>query len=534
MEQIMGKKYFNVTGKCYPEQHYMVDISERLEQIKAMVDQGDYFCINCARQYGKTTTLSLLKKKLEHQYTVFSISFEGMGESSFETDEVLAGTFLYLLNDSLNYGEVKHVSDSLQTIIAENVNGEIKEIPFLKLSNLISRICTSSEKPVVLFIDEVDQAGNYRAFIDFLGLLRNKYLSRMERPTFHSVILASVYDIKNLKLKIRPDAEKQYNSPWNIAAEFNVNMDFTKDAIAGMLAAYEKDYQTGMDIAGMSELLYDYTSGYPFLVSRLCKLIDEKIAGTKEYPDKKAAWSKNGFLEAVKQLLSEPNTLFDDMRKKLTDYPKLRKVLYEVLYEGRSFPYNTDDNVLDIAKMFGYIKNCDEKVTIANRIFETRLYNLFVSEEQSDIYAEGSKDKNQFIQNGKLDMKRILERFVVHFTDLYGTGDEKFIEKTGRKFFLFYLKPIINGTGNYYVEAQTRNEGRTDVIVDYLGQQYVVELKIWHGNSYNERGEKQLFEYLDAYHLNKGYMLSFNFNKKKDVGVKEIPLGDKVLVEAVV
>lgn len=59
-------------------------------------------------------------------------------------------------------------------------------------------------------------------------------------------------------------------------------------------------------------------------------------------------------------------------------------------------------------------------------------------------------------------------------------------------------------------------------------------MKIWHGNAYNERGEKQLEEYLDAYHLNKGYMLSFNFNKKKDVGVKEISLGNKVLVEAVV
>ena len=529
----MGK-YFNVTGKCYPEQHYMVDISERLNQIKAMVDQGDYFSINRGRQYGKTTTLSLLKKVLEEQYTVFSISFEGMGDSSFETDEAFAANFLYLLNDSLNYGEVKHASESMKKLIEENVSDGVEKIAFLRLSNLISKICVASEKPVVLFIDEVDQAGNYKAFIDFLGLLRNKYLNRMERPTFQSVILAGVYDVKNLKLKIRPEEEHQYNSPWNIAAEFDVNMDFLQADIEGMLASYEKDYQTGMDVSGIAKLLYDYTSGYPFLVSRLCKIIDEKVAGTEDYPDKKAAWTKNGFLEAVKQLLSEPNTLFDDMRKKLSDHPGMRKMLYELLYEGRSFPYNIDDRVMDIAKMFGYIKNCDGKVIVANRIFETRLYNLFVSEEQSAIYTEGSKDRNQFIRDGKLDMKQILERFIVHFTDLYGKNEDSFIEKVGRKFFLFYLKPIINGTGNYYVEAQTRDEGRTDVIVDYLGEQYVIECKIWHGNAYNERGEKQLEEYLDAYHLNKGYMLSFNFNKKKEVGVKEIQLGNKILVEAVV
>ena len=97
-----------------------------------------------------------------------------------------------------------------------------------------------------------------------------------------------------------------------------------------------------------------------------------------------------------------------------------------------------------------------------------------------------------------------------------------------------YLKPIINGIGNYYIEARTRNMRRTDIIIDYLGKQYVCELKIWHGKEYHERGEKQLIDYLDYYHLKKGYMLSFNFNKKKEIGVKRIKIGDKVLVEAVV
>jgi hypothetical protein len=41
-------------------------------------------------------------------------------------------------------------------------------------------------------------------------------------------------------------------------------------------------------------------------------------------------------------------------------------------------------------------------------------------------------------------------------------------------------------------------------------------------------------EYFDYYHLKKGYMLSFNFNQKKEIGVHEITVGDKLLVEAVV
>ncbi len=74
---------------------------------------------------------------------------------------------------------------------------------------------------------------------------------------------------------------------------------------------------------------------------------------------------------------------------------------------------------------------------------------------------------------------------------------------------------------------------RTDVSVDYNGEQFVIELKLWRGNAYNERGEGQLLGYLD-HHLKKGYMISFNFNKRKQIGVKRMMFGDKVLVEAIV
>ena len=117
---------------------------------------------------------------------------------------------------------------------------------------------------------------------------------------------------------------------------------------------------------------------------------------------------------------------------------------------------------------------------------------------------------------------------------VYGDRDEKFLEADGRRYFMLFLKPIINGTGNYYIEARTRNDEQTDMIIDYLGQQYIIEMKIWHGNAYNERGEKQLSDYLEYYHVDKGYMLSFNFNKNKKIGVKEVVLGEKLLIEAVV
>ena len=93
---------------------------------------------------------------------------------------------------------------------------------------------------------------------------------------------------------------------------------------------------------------------------------------------------------------------------------------------------------------------------------------------------------------------------------------------------------IPNKVGNYYIESQTRDNLRTDMIIDYLGHQYIIEMKIWRGDSYNKRGEQQLLEYLDYYHLNKGYMMSFCFNKNKQPGVHTIHIGDREIVEGIV
>ena len=124
--------------------------------------------------------------------------------------------------------------------------------------------CELSEKPLVFMIDKVDTASNNQVFLDFLAQLRAAYLDRRMTPAFQSVILAGVYDIRSMKSKLRPDEEHRQNSPWNIAADFDIDMSFSKEDIAGMLRQYEDDYHTGMDIERLSGLLYEYTSGYWF------------------------------------------------------------------------------------------------------------------------------------------------------------------------------------------------------------------------------------------------------------------------------
>ena len=156
------------------------------------------------------------------------------------------------------------------------------------------------------------------------------------------MILAGVYDIKNLNLKIRPEEEQQYNSPWNIAAEFDVNMDLTESGIKGMLDEYEADHQTGMDTAEIAKQIWDNTNGYPFLVSRICQIIDQRML-PDTFASLKESWTSSGVEEAVKFIITEKNTLFDFLMGKIRSFDRLRGQLKQILFQGETIAYLPDN-----------------------------------------------------------------------------------------------------------------------------------------------------------------------------------------------
>lgn len=191
----------------------MVDISERIDRIiSEYIENAQYFTINRARQYGKTTTLYLLERKLKENYIVLSLSFEAADEY-FQSLSSLAEGLVLDIGDCLKEQNVR------KEIVEEWYQPISEKFPLRSLGAKISSLCKACGRPVILMIDEVDKSSDNQIFLSFLGLLREKYL-RMQQgkeQTFHSVILAGVYDIKTLKVKLHPEEESKYNSPWNIA-----------------------------------------------------------------------------------------------------------------------------------------------------------------------------------------------------------------------------------------------------------------------------------------------------------------------------
>ncbi len=502
-------KKFNVTGLCVHSEDYMVDTSNKLAQILEMIDKREYFTINCARQYGKTTTLSLLDKCLGGRgYLPVSISFEGVGNESFEKAPEFCKMFFKSIAKALKFTNVsKDYIDKWQSATSESFN---------EFSEIITDLCDNIK--IVLMIDEVDKISNNDVFLNFLGTLRDKYLKRKDGKdfTFHSVILASVADIKNIKgimiekgLILPQEGEGVFNSPWNIAADFKVDMSFSSAEIATMLREYEADNHTGLDIAVIADEIYAYTSGYPYLVSRICKLIDE---------DLDRDWTTNGIQKAVKLFLNTSSTLVDDIGKNLENNSEIYEMLYGILINGNKKQYQVTDTAISVAAMYGIIKNHEGNVVVSNRIFEVLIYNHFISKDERQTQTPKITGVMTYdvIRNGHLDMALCLEKFAKHYSEIFSECDKNFFEKNGRQVFLTYLKPLINGQGFYHIESQLRDQRRMDIVVDYGKEQFILELKLWHGEQKHEEAYAQLAAYLDAKDANKGYLLTFDFRKERN------------------
>ena len=99
---------------------------------------------------------------------------------------------------------------------------------------------------------------------------------------------------------------------------------------------------------------------------------------------------------------------------------------------------------------------------------------------------------------------------------MYSERDAEFIEREGRLLFLSYLKPLINGQGFYHIESQFTDLRRMDIVVDFGSEQFIIELKLWRGESAHEEAYKQLAGYMSSKGFREGYLLTFDFRKGAD------------------
>ncbi len=162
-------------GKSPEETARFLKSSPTDEAVKFVLEHEDDFTINRARQYGKTTTLNLLAQKLQDEYYVLSLDFQAIGNASFATEEKFVKAFCRLLKKK---AKKANIPNEIQELINEILARKDELAVLDELFDVLTQWFDSSEKAVVLIIDEVDSASNNQVFLDFLAQLRLMYLER--------------------------------------------------------------------------------------------------------------------------------------------------------------------------------------------------------------------------------------------------------------------------------------------------------------------------------------------------------------------
>lgn len=148
-----------------------------------------------------------------------------------------------------------------------------------------------------------------------------------------------------------------------------------------MLEEYSRERGVIMNCLEMAEQIYFYTSGHPFLVSKLCKVIDENFEEDQD-------WEYLGIEKAVKQTLQERNTNFESLIKNLENETALYQMIYDLLLAGVQKTYNLDHPLIQLGQIYGVFKNQSGRLVIHNRIYEQRIYNYIDSKKRKRMFFD--------------------------------------------------------------------------------------------------------------------------------------------------
>lgn len=110
-------------------------------------------------------------------------------------------------------------------------------------------------------------------------------------------------------------------------------------------------------------------------MSRICSILDENLFDNSD----ERVWDEYSIKRAVKYLLLENNTLFDDLIKNLENNRDFSDYIFEIIMNNAEKSFNIDNPLINLGVVLGYFKNFNGKVKISNRVFEQRLYNYYSS-----------------------------------------------------------------------------------------------------------------------------------------------------------
>lgn len=469
----------------------MVDPLKRLEDVEVLINEDLYFVIHAPRQTGKTTYLYALAQKLngEGNFIALVVSFEQAGYGSITVDKANE-----LLIARLYQGATEQLPQNLWP-----ENPELKK--YLNLKQYLNGWCEKQEKPIVLFIDEIDALLD-DVLISVLRQLRDGYQSRPKHfPS--SVVLVGLRDVRDYKGKIRSEIESYgTGSPFNIKSDSIFLANFTKEEVFQLLDQHGKE--TGQVFPDdVKHEISRLTNGQPWLTNALARQMVAKIL---KY-DFSQQISGELLIKAKQQLILRRDTHLDSLVDRLKE-TRVKRIAQDII-NGKTLSLNTLEDDIAYVRDLGLVSQTDP-LKFANPIYAEIVPRVMASPIQSSI--PGEIHTPRFVNpDGRLDMEKVLKEF----QDFYRRNSDSWLDRYEYKesahhlLLMAFLQRIVN-TGGDIIREMAVGNGRLDMLVRFGNQEFALELKIKRDNYTIEDGKEQLDRYLDTLGLKEGYLVIFD------------------------
>ena len=515
----MPKHFFNISGPCVPNEHYMLDPLRNIgDELAELIDQRQYFVIHAGRQSGKTTLLMELARKINAQgeYYALYCSLESLYE--FKESEIGIPEIVNKIESCIRL-------QGLPEGFAKDANyGHISGV----LNNSLADYCRSLDKPLIIFFDEADCLSD-GTLITFLRQIREGYINRSNVPFVHSLALVGMRNLQNYRAQIRPDVYTLGSmSPFNIVTEsFNLK-NFTQTEIAELYAQHTAETGQIFEPQAISHI-FEQTQGQPWLVNAAAREAVKK--------DKSIPITKDLAELAIRNIILSWGTHFSSLIARLQE-PRIRKVIKPLIIGEETISKLSDDYLY--VKEMGLIRDDRGRTEPANPIYAELIIRA-LNQDVQDSITETRENYTvpRYIKNGKIDMDFLIGDFQKYWREnseiwakRYKNDIYEYEEAAPHLVLQAFLQRVING-GGQIIREMALGKRRADLCVIYDGHKYPIELKILQNAKTYSEGLTQLSDYMDKVGSNVGWLVIFDrdteknwdekiYMKKETVNEKEI------------
>jgi hypothetical protein len=455
-------RFFNTTGPCNPEDHYMLPPEDRLvgAQLHRYISDKLYWVLHAPRQTGKTTFLQSWMREINAGDEAIACyvsveSCQGVSDADRAMPAICKAIKFYARNFHLPVPDFE-----------DNVS-------FSMLSTILSNWSVLvAPKPLMILFDEVDVLQG-ETMISFLRQLRGGFASRGAGKFPISIALVGMRDLKDYLTASKGGVAPNPGSPFNIKEDSAVLTNFQKEDIAKLFD--QRTAENGQQITQEAlDYVYEQSKGQPWIVNNLFKRATMRVLDQHSTDTVTLAHVE----EARQQMVLARETHLDALAYRLEE-PGVRDVIEPIL-TGESDPNIAQRDTFRLCMDLGLVAIERGTPTIANPIYrEVIARHLTYGPQLAIPEPEWIWEK----QDGSLDMDRMMQEFQKFWRRHADLWESKFISNYTEAFphllLMAFLQRVLNGGGNIERECAA-GRGRMDLFITYNGYQYIIEIKLIH------------------------------------------------------